>query len=113
MAVLKAVRSTGRRGWPAGGHTPPITVARAIVWALINAAKNIISATTKMIMARTELGRSFPPSGARWAIRDSMVAVGLLIFGTRACTGLHCLIRLILFPIQSTMLHHVRGYARK
>ena len=64
MAVLNAVRSTGRRGWPAGGHTPPITVARAMVCALISAAKNMISATTKMIMARTELGRRFPASGA-------------------------------------------------
>ena len=84
MAVLNAVRSTGRRGWPAGGHTPPITVARAMVCALISAAKNMISATTKMIMARTELGRRFPASGAGRAIRDSIVAVGLLIFGGRS-----------------------------
>src|SRR6266853_1851509 len=111
IAVLIAVRSTGRRGWPAGGHTPPRTVARAMVCALIRAAKNITSVAIKMTIANTELGSRFEVGSAAMGNLGSAMMVGLLMFrtcGLRSC--LHGVFCRVVAPAQAFVFHHVRGY---
>ena len=54
--VLTAVSSTGSRGWPGGGQIK--ACPRAMLWALIIPAKNMISAKTKSSMPSTALGIS-------------------------------------------------------
>ena len=111
MAVFTAVRSTGRRGWPIGGQIPPIAVARAMVCALMRAAKNMISQTIKMIMPKTELGRRFPAFAAFAGRLDSIVVDWLLMFCGRVLqTGIDCLFCRVIFPILAAMVHDVRRY---
>src|SRR5262252_3337407 len=112
-AVLIAVRSTGNRGWPGGGQRPPMAEARAIVCALINAAKNMISAPTKTMVASTALGTR---RASEWLPRrsaNSMAGLGELLMLPVSLRGLDGFFGRIIIPVQPLMLHHIGSDARK
>src|SRR5215469_11860620 len=112
-AVLIAVRSTGNRGWPGGGQRPPMAEARAIVCALINAAKNMISAPTKTMVASTALGTR---RASEWLPRrsaNSMAGLAeLLMLSIPLRSGLDGFFGRIIIPVQPLMLHHIGSNAR-
>src|SRR5690242_6568534 len=93
---------------------PPIAEARAIVWALINAAKYMISAPTKTMVASTAL---VTRRASEWLPRrsaNSMAGLGeLLMLSIPLRSGLDGFFGRIIIPVQPLMLHHIGSNARE